>query len=163
MLPGQSLFKPTVPAQLWTVPSFHFKSTQGLDAKYGYHEYSLNYFTKRRVPAQLLCHSWLFATPWTGAHQAAISVEFSRVTFPAPGDLLDSGIESTPLALAGGSFTTEPPGKPFTRRQWSTILRMYRTGCHRLGSKAGKSICQYTESILSKLLLSLETKKTLQH
>ena len=35
--------------------------------------------------------------------------------FPTPGDLPDPGIEPTSLAssaLAGGFFTTEPPGKP---------------------------------------------------
>ena len=34
--------------------------------------------------------------------------------FPSPGsgDLPDPGIEPTSLALAGGFFTTEPPGKP---------------------------------------------------
>ena len=37
------------------------------------------------------------------------------VAFPTPGDLPDPGIEPTflvSLALAGGFFTTEPPGKP---------------------------------------------------
>ena len=37
------------------------------------------------------------------------------VAFPAPGDLPDPGIEPISLgspALAGGSFTTEPAGKP---------------------------------------------------
>ena len=35
--------------------------------------------------------------------------------FPTPGDLPDSGMEPVSLsspALAGGFFTTEPPGKP---------------------------------------------------
>ena len=32
--------------------------------------------------------------------------------FPSPGDLLNPGIEPASLALAGGFFTTEPPGKP---------------------------------------------------
>ena len=114
------------------------------------------------------CHIWLFATPWTVAHHTAISVEFSRqeswsgLQFPSfSRDFPNPGIESTPLALAGGFFTSEPPEKPFTRRQWSIILRMYRIGWHRLGSGTGKGIYQYNESILSKLLLSLETKKTL--
>ena len=31
--------------------------------------------------------------------------------FPSPGDLPDPGIEPTSPALAGGLFTTEPPGK----------------------------------------------------
>ena len=32
--------------------------------------------------------------------------------FPSSGDLPDPGIETASLALAGGFFTTEPPGKP---------------------------------------------------
>ena len=60
----------------------------------------------------------LFATPWTIAYQASLSMEFSRqgywrgLPFPTPGDLPDPGIESASPALAGGFFTTEPPGKP---------------------------------------------------
>ena len=66
-----------------------------------------------------LCPS--FATPWTVAHQAPLSMGFSRqeywsgLSFPPPGDLPDPGMEPTSLmcpALAGGFFTTEPPGKP---------------------------------------------------
>ena len=33
--------------------------------------------------------------------------------FLTPGDLPDPGIECASPALAGGFFTTEPPGKPF--------------------------------------------------
>ena len=36
----------------------------------------------------------------------------SGLPFPSPGDLLDPRIEPTSPALAGGSSTTEPPGKP---------------------------------------------------
>ena len=59
--------------------------------------------------------------PWTVAHQALLSVEFSRqeywngLPFPSPGYLPDPGIKPTSLespALAGGFFTTAPPGKP---------------------------------------------------
>ena len=32
--------------------------------------------------------------------------------FPPPADLPDPGIEPASPALAGGFFTTEPPGKP---------------------------------------------------
>ena len=62
-----------------------------------------------------------FATPWTAAHQASLSLEFSRheywsgLPLPTPGDLPNPGIEPdslSPLALAGGFFTTVPPGKP---------------------------------------------------
>ena len=58
--------------------------------------------------------------PWTIAHQAPPSMGFSRqeywngLSFPSPGDLLDPGIKPVSLvspALAGGFFTTAPPGK----------------------------------------------------
>ena len=64
----------------------------------------------------------LFGTPLTIAHQAPLSMEFSRqeywsgLPFPSPGDLQDPGAEPISLAspaLAGGFFTTEPPGKPY--------------------------------------------------
>ena len=62
-----------------------------------------------------------FVTPWAVAHQVPLFMEFSSweywsgLPFPTPGDLPDSGIEPPSLAslvLAGGFFTTEPPGKP---------------------------------------------------
>ena len=62
-----------------------------------------------------------FVTPWAMAHQALLSMEFYRqeywsgLPFPSPGDLPDPGTEPASLvspALAGGFFTTEPPGKP---------------------------------------------------
>ena len=40
---------------------------------------------------------------------------WNRLPFPPPGDLADPGTEpASPVlpALAGGFFTTEPPGKP---------------------------------------------------
>ena len=57
----------------------------------------------------------LFATPWTVAFQAPLSMRFprqeywSRLPFLSPGDLPDPGIEPVSLmspALAGGFFTT---------------------------------------------------------
>ena len=62
-----------------------------------------------------------FATLWTVAHQAPLSMEFARqeywsgLPFPTPGALPHPGIEPTsPVfpALAGGFFTTAPLGKP---------------------------------------------------
>ena len=44
-----------------------------------------------------------------GALQARIR---SGLPCPPPGDLPDPGIKATSPALAGGCFTTEPPGKP---------------------------------------------------
>ena len=51
-------------------------------------------------------------TPWTAAHQAPLSVGFSRQEYwnglpsPSPGDLPEPGIKPTSLALAGEFFTT---------------------------------------------------------
>ena len=69
-------------------------------------------------------HVPLFATLWTVAHQAPLSMGFSRqeywsgLPFPPPGDLPDPKIKPTSLAspaLAGGFFATVPPGKPGRR------------------------------------------------
>ena len=74
------------------------------------------YFNKFNV---LSCVQ-LFAILWTVAHQAPLSMGFSRqeywsgLPFPPPEDLSDPGIELTSpasLSLAGGFFTTEPPWK----------------------------------------------------
>ena len=58
---------------------------------------------------------WLFVTLWTVAHQAPLSMGFSRQEYwnglpcPPPGHLLDPGIHTVSLkspALAGRLFTT---------------------------------------------------------
>ena len=65
-----------------------------------------------------LSHVQLFVTPWTVAHQAPLTMEFSKqkywsgLPFPTPGNLPDPGIEPTSLAspeLVGRFFTTAPP------------------------------------------------------
>ena len=69
------------------------------------------------VRAQSLSGVRLFAAPWTVAHQTPLSMGFPRPEYwsgwpcPPPGDLPVS------LALAGGFFTTEPPGKPLRALQ----------------------------------------------
>ena len=81
-----------------------------------------------RVAAAALCVLsclWLFGTPWTVDHQAPPSKRFSRqehwsrLPFPSP------GMEPAPVAspaLAGGLFTTVPPGKPHVSKPSFTIL-----------------------------------------
>ena len=67
---------------------------------------------------QSLSRVWLFATPWTVTRQAPLSMGFPRqedqsgLPFPSPGDSPTPGIEPAFPALAGGLFTTEPPGEP---------------------------------------------------
>ena len=72
-------------------------------------------FILNAVCAQLLSCVQLFGTPWTVAHQAPLSVGssrqeyWSRLPFPPPGNLPDSGIKPLSLEsseLAGRFFTT---------------------------------------------------------
>ena len=75
------------------------------------------------VISESLGHVWLFETPpWTVAHQAPLSMGFSRQEYwrgwplPSLGDLPNPRIEPASLVspvYAGRFFTTEPPGKPY--------------------------------------------------
>ena len=57
-------------------------------------------------------------TPWKVAHQAPLSMGFSRqeywsgLPFPSPGDRPNPETEPMSPALTGRFFATEPPGKP---------------------------------------------------
>ena len=68
------------------------------------------------------------ATPWTVAHQASLSMGFSRqqywngLPFPSPGDLSHPGIQPESPSLASGFLTTEPPGKPHCATQDVSFL-----------------------------------------
>ena len=70
------------------------------------------------VQYELLSHARLFATPGTAAHEAPLSMEFSRqeywsrLPFSSPGDLPDAGIEPRAPALQVSSLPSETPGKP---------------------------------------------------
>ena len=72
----------------------------------------------RDIQAQSLSHIRLFATPWTVAHQAPLSVGFprqeywSRLPFPPPGELPDPGVKLSSPELQANSLPTEPPGRP---------------------------------------------------
>ena len=59
------------------------------------------------------CCVRLFSTPWTVAHQAPLSMEFSRQEYWSWLPYIpDPGITPASPALAGRFFTTVPPGKP---------------------------------------------------
>ena len=59
----------------------------------------------------------LFVTVWTVAHQAPLSMKFSRqeywngLPFPSPGDLPNPGIKPVSSALEADALISEPPGK----------------------------------------------------
>ena len=77
-----------------------------------------------KVKVKSFSHVQLFATPWTVAYQAPLSMGFSRqeywsgVPFPAPGDLSDPGIEPLSAALQADSLPSEPAEKPVRVLKW---------------------------------------------
>ena len=77
-----------------------------------------------QAPSRIL----VFATPWTVAHQAPLSMGFSRQEYWSglpclpPGFLFSPGIEPVSPALVGGFFTTAPPG-------WSWNSNTLATWC----------------------------------
>ena len=86
-------------------------------------------------------HVWLFATPWTVAHQVSPSMGFSRqgywsgLPFPSPGDLPHPGIEPRSPALQADALPSEPPGKP----RWA------RAGCNKIsGSLSKENACPHS-------------------
>ena len=70
---------------------------------------------------QSLTHVQLFATPWTVARQAPLSIGFPRqeycngLPFPSLGDLPDPEVKPLSPVLAGQFFTIEPPGELMSR------------------------------------------------
>ena len=65
--------------------------------------------------SQIACYVQLFATPWTAALQAPLSIGYSRqeywdgLPFPSPRDLPDPGIESRSPALQMDSLPLVQP------------------------------------------------------
>ena len=90
------------------------------------HKTSYLFFKKNSEYFYKFCvlhHVRLFVTPWTVAHEAPLSMEFSRQEYwsglplqiPTPETLPDPGIKCVSLtspALATGFFSTETPEKP---------------------------------------------------
>ena len=79
-----------------------------------------NHFRNLRDKAKMksLSHVRLFATPWTIAHQAPLSMGFSRqeyrsgLPFPSPRDLPNPGIKPGSPTLWVELLPSEPPGNP---------------------------------------------------
>ena len=72
------------------------------------------YLCLLKVKVKSLSRVWLFATPWTVAHQAPLSMGFSRqeywsqLPFPSPGDLPDPGIKPRSPTWQADSLPSEP-------------------------------------------------------
>ena len=81
-----------------------------------------------KVKVKSLIRVQLFATPWTVAYHAPLSMGFSRqeywsgLPFPSPGDLPNTGIEPVSPALQTDALPSEPPNvnvKSLSRAQLS--------------------------------------------
>ena len=70
-----------------------------------------------------LCNSIDCSPPGSSVH-GILQTRILELPFPPPGDLLHPGIEPVSLvslALAGGFFTTAPPGNPWVG--WGSICK----------------------------------------
>ena len=71
------------------------------------------------------------AIPWTVAHQAPLSTEFSRqeywsgMPFPSPGDLPDPGIKPGSPALQAVYLPSESPGKNVYKNEFDAIFVVF--------------------------------------
>ena len=123
--PFLTLHPSLTPIRLVPIPHF----CRGAVVNPGWRFFSLAVLTFC-VLAQSCSRVWLFATPWTVACQAPLSMRVSRQEYwsgllsPPPRELPDSGLEAvSPMAfaLAGGFFTNEPPGEPTGTRQFFAV------------------------------------------
>ena len=93
-----------LPSNLWAVSCYPTLTIRKKERK------------KERKKVKWLSHVRLSVTPWTIAHQASPSMEFSMheywsgLLFPSSGDLPDSGIEPRSPALQADALPSEPPG-----------------------------------------------------
>ena len=78
-----------------------------------------------------LSHVRLFATAWTVASQAPLSMGFSRqeywsgLPFPPPGDLRNPGIEHWSPAWQADALSYEPPGN-----SWQFYFQFFKESPH---------------------------------
>ena len=101
-----------------------------------------------------LSRARLFATPWTVAYLAPLSMGFSRqeywsgLSFPSPGDLPHPGIEPRSPALQADALTSEPPGKkefPHAAVVKTVLLRAQVSipDCHMAKRRKREKICMF--------------------
>ena len=92
-------------------------------------------FLSLRKKVKSLSCVWLFAAPWTIAHQAPPSVEFSRqeywsgLPFPSPGDLPVPGIEPGSPAMQADAqmlYRLSHQGSPFLSLVTKSIWGLHK-------------------------------------
>ena len=106
-----------------------------------------------------LSHVRLFATPWTVAYQAPLSMGFSRqeywsgVPLTSPGDLPNPGTEPGSSALQTDALPSEPPGKPIIFRACLIVHYIDVTPCNLLTALLLLSIWALSSFLLSSTVL----------
>ena len=131
----------------------------------------------------LLSHVWLFAIPWTVAHQAPLSMGFSRpkywseLPFLSPGDLPLPGKELGSPALQADSLLSEPPRKHMVkqspnipsfqlqhefqqRRTWAHILWCHQQYVHHRYPTSGGTVRSTMSGLCHECLFSATLFKT---
>ena len=98
----------------------------------------------------MLSRVQLFTTPWTLAHQAPLSMGFSRQEYwsgllsNSPGDLPNPGTEPRSPTLQADSLPSEPPGKPSAAAAAAKSLQSCPTLCDPIdGRPPGAPYCMH--------------------
>ena len=78
-----------------------------------------------------LCNPIGYSLPGSSIHGISQARILEWVAFLSPGDLPDSGIKTTFLALAGRFFTVEPPGKPL-ENSTELCMRKFSSQTHQV-------------------------------
>ena len=124
----------------------------------------------------VLTHVQLFATPWTVAQKAPLSMGFSRqeywsgLTFPSLGDLPDSGIDSRLLRLLYRQvdyFPLAPPGKPLLIiSKISIIMTTATLSRSKMALRQQRTALKSTslvQSMLACIILDIVPEKLMAH
>ena len=110
------------------------------------HVVYIQWVARESVTRSIVSNS--FETPWTVAHQAPLSMEFSRqelwcgLPFPSRKDLPNLGIKPRSPVLEADSLPSQPSGKPYNIIQ-----------CNSMGYSATKKKYWYMSKI-PKIMLS---------
>ena len=117
--------------------------------------------TTRLIQLLLFSRPDSFASPWTVAHHAPLSMGFPReeywsgLPFRSPADLPNRAIEPTSPALSGGFFTNKPPGKPQPDTELITDILPITSSCTVTPRTATLAAIAITHTSLLLLILPL--------
>ena len=96
----------------WSPPWAHFRGCWGSAAAVVHHFILVEVNCYSSVVSDSLASSWTVARPAPLLPGVSRQEYWSGLPFSSPENLPNPGIKPASPALAGGLFTTEPPGKP---------------------------------------------------